>query len=311
MDINKKKISLNQRESDKRRLINNDLRSFRDFEEGIRNVRTPSDTEVKRLFHLIRKGGADNATPEDRAAAEKAKARLTKGNQKFILALAKRYTNDTVVLMDLVSQGNIGLLSAISSYDESRGFKFLTHAVWHIRKEMVNFMSDGQLIRRPSDASNGNRIKDIKEEFLKTEQRMPTDDEVAQLFSEAFGNDISKADTETLSFVSIDGSYTTNDGNEMSFADCDEFTGKTCSHNDYKDVIKDEADKAIAKALIEKLDEREQGIIKMAFGIDADYAMEYEDIATIYGISKERVRQLVVSSLEKMRKAATLKRITP
>lgn len=265
------------------------------FLTRIRKSENLTQEEELKIFDVIK-----NGTEKEVADAKNA---LVTSNQRFVYAVAKRYSNDDNDVMDLVQQGNIGLLIAIDSFDVTKGNRFLTYAVHYIRREITSFItSDMNIIQKTNWAKTLYNLPKVKNEFFAKEGRYPTDDEIMDIMSSDYNLKIThEDDLRDLRIESISVSY--DDSNENTFENSTEFTNATASYNNYENVIEQENVKRMCKCLMNSLSEIEQKVIKMAFGIDSDYAISPEVISEYIGLTAERVRQIINTSLMKMRQS--------
>ena len=261
-----------------------------------KDIRIPSQVEENRLFWIIRHG--------DKAAADKARERLVKSHQRFVFAIAKRYSNDKDVVMDLVQEGNIGLLVAINTFNPDKGYKFLTYAVHYIRREMTNYLtSDANLVHKPNHQKTSRFIRKVNNDFLVNENRAPTEHELMDIITDEYDFKVSDvSDMYDIDVISIDGTVNTGNGSEMEVSDLSEYNNATASYNEYNEISDKEYNKERVKAYLSKLKDRERYIVSKFFGIDQEYETPLEDIADELGMTKERARQLVEESLKKLHK---------
>lgn len=269
--------------------------SLKSYLTEIRNHRIISQTETDRLFWLMRNGS--------KKEADKARERLVKSNQRFVYALAKRYTSDEDIVMDLVQEGNVGLLIAIQTYEPNKGYKFLTYAVHYIRREMTEYLtSNTSLIQKTNLVRTATLVPKVKRDFFTKEQRNPTDDEVKLILEDEYGLKVNEtSDVYDLNILSIDSTMLQSDGDEMSKDNLTEYNDATASHNTYLDTMDNDRDKALVNAYLSTLPKRDSEIIKKAYGIGYDYEHSYDEIADEMHITKERVRQIINATLENLR----------
>lgn len=269
--------------------------SLKSYLTEIRNHRIISQTETDRLFWLMRNGS--------KKEADKARERLVKSNQRFVYALAKRYTSDEDIVMDLVQEGNVGLLIAIQTYEPNKGYKFLTYAVHYIRREMTEYLtSNTSLIQKTNLVRTATLVPKVKRDFFTKEQRNPTDDEVKLILEDEYGLKVNEtSDVYDLNILSIDSTMLQSDGDEMSKNNLTEYNNATASHNTYLDTMDNDRDKALVNAYLSTLPKRDSEIIKKAYGIGYDYEHSYDEIADEMHITKERVRQIINATLENLR----------
>ena len=229
----------------------------------------------------------------DKIALEK----LIRANLRFVVSVAKQYQNQGLSLPDLINEGNLGLIKAAQRFDETRGFKFISYAVWWIRQSILLAISEkSRIIRLPHNQStNLNNLKKATNKFETQFERVPNDEELENLM----GIKSSKIETirqNMFKFVSTDESTDP------------ENPGNTFMDN-YQDPEQDETDRDINLAFMKKdielslsrVSEKEANIIKLYYGIGIDYPMTLDEIAHKFGMSRERVRQIKEKALRRMR----------
>ena len=234
---------------------------------------------------------------------EEAKNTLISSHQRFVYAVAKRYGNDDNVL-DLVNEGNIGLIQALDSFDSSKGNRFLSYAIWYIRREINAYLNnDNLLIRKTNNTKTVYKLSKIKEKFYAENNRYPNLDEIADILETEYGLKIKdKSDLLDVSTTSISTCF--DDEDSRAFENTPYFTDKTAVDNDYLPEMDNEFNSVASGALMSSLSEREQTIIKMAFGIGYNKEYTNAEIGEEVGMSGERVRQLKNGAIEKMKKLA-------
>ena len=205
--------------------------------------------------------------------------------------------------MDLVQEGNVGLLIAIQTYEPNKGYKFLTYAVHYIRREMTEYLtSNTSLIQKTNLVRTATLVPKVKRDFFTKEQRNPTDDEVKLILEDEYGLQVNEtSDVYDLNILSIDSTMLQSDGDEMSKDNLTEYNDATASHNTYLDTMDNDRDKALVNAYLSTLPKRDSEIIKKAYGIGYDYEHSYDEIADEMHITKERVRQIINATLENLR----------
>ena len=236
-----------------------------------REERIDCEEEV-RLARLIREGD------------QRALDRLTRANLRFVVSVAKQYQGQGLALDDLINEGNMGLITAAQKFDESRGFKFISYAVWWIRQSILQALAeDGRLVRLPlSRVVTLSQINTFLNEFLQTHEHRPTLDEIA----EGIGQPVSRvADTLTSAnrHLSVDAPITDDEGAMVDLMVSNSGTSD-------KQLIGESLACEIERVLA-KLPERESTILHMYFGIGC-HETELNEIAIKLGLSRERTRQL-------------------
>ena len=240
------------------------------------------DEEVE-LAQRIRKG--------DQAALEK----LTKANLRFVVSVAKQYQNQGLSLPDLINEGNLGLIKAAEKFDETRGFKFISYAVWWIRQSILQALAEqSRIVRLPlNQVGSLNKINKALQKFEQDNERMPSPDELAEIL------DIPRdkiADTLRVSgrHVSVDAPFV--DGEDNSLLDV---LVNNDSPNADRGLVNESLNKEIERAL-STLTEREMDIVKDFFGIGTQ-EMTLEEIGEKFGLTRERVRQIKEKAIRRLR----------
>lgn len=250
-------------------------------EIGHEGLITPAE-EVE-LAQRIRKG--------DRTALEK----LTKANLRFVVSVAKQYQNQGLSLPDLISSGNIGLLRAAEKFDETRGFKFISYAVWWIRQSILQALAEqSRIVRLPlNQVGTLNKINKELNRFEQENERRPSEEELAELL------DIPEEKVvETLKVrgghVSMDAPF--QDGEENSLLDVIPDTdGPMADQPLNQESLSKEVDRAL-----KQLQERERDILKMFFGIGCQ-EMTLEEIGARFDLTRERVRQIKEKAIRRLK----------
>ena len=241
------------------------------------------------LAQAIRRGGK---------AGQKAKEKLVNANLRFVVSVAKQYQHQGVSLSDLISEGNVGLITAADKFDETRGFKFISYAIWWIRQSILQAIADySNIIRRPqSQIAISNKIKNATNEFIQKNQRHPSADELSEIISLEIEK-IEKAIQDEAHVASIDTPISEDDTATMadSLASSSEYA--TDRHVDYESMCSD-----LKLVLASVLSDRERIIVIQSFGIGCP-ERGLEDISNELGLSRERVRQIRERGLNKIRKS--------
>ena len=251
--------------------------------------------EEKALFERIRKGD------------ESAREEIINHNQRFVFAVAKTYASDERVL-DLVNEGNIGLITAIDTYDETKGTRFLSYAVWYIRRSINAYIiNDEMLIQKTNNTKTIYHVNKIRTKFFSEHGRYPVESELLDILEEKGIKIKDPNDLYDLKLNSISTTYDDEDSN--AFENSPMFTSKTSVKNDYEYDVDSDYKAALSGALMSVLDEREKEVICYAFGIG--HVKEYTnmEIGHELGMSGERVRQIKNEALKKMREAPVERKI--
>ena len=227
----------------------------------------------------------------DRKALEK----LTKANLRFVVSVAKQYQNQGLSLPDLINEGNIGLLKAAEKFDETRGFKFISYAVWWIRQSILQAIAEqGRVVRLPlNQVGSVNRINKVLSKFEQENERRPSVDEIADktdLPHEKI-EDVLKVNTRQ---VSVDAPMADGDGTSMI-----DFMQSDSDSSTDEELLKESLRAEIASAL-SVLNDRERNVIEAFYGINQPECT-MEEIGNKYGLTRERVRQIREKAIRKLK----------
>ena len=246
------------------------------------------DQEVE-LAQIIRKGGKKG---------EEAKEKLVTANLRFVVSVAKQYQHQGVPLSDLINEGNLGLITAADKFDETRGFKFISYAIWWIRQSILQSIVEySSIVRRPqSQIAISNKIKNATNEFIQKYQRYPSAEELSDIISLEIDK-IEKAIQAEAHVASIDAPITEDEGTTM--ADMISSSSEYASDRkvDYDSMCND-----LMQVLTSILNERERIIVIQSFGIGCP-ERGLDAIGNDLGLTRERVRQIRERGLDKVRKS--------
>lgn len=239
--------------------------------------------EEVELAQRIRKG--------DRHALEK----LTKANLRFVVSVAKQYQNQGLSLPDLINEGNMGLIKAAEKFDETRGFKFISYAVWWIRQSILQAIAEqSRIVRLPlNQVGSVNKINRMLNKFEQENERRPSIDEIADSVDlpEDKIEDALKVNTR---HVSVDAPFADGDDNSL----IDILPNSDAPMAD-KALVMESLREEISRAL-RTLNERERNIIECFFGIN-NPEMTLEEIGDKFGLTRERVRQIKEKAIRRLR----------
>ena len=238
-----------------------------------------------------------------REGDEKALERLTKANLRFVVSVAKQYQNQGLALPDLINEGNFGLIKAAQKYDEIRGFKFISYAVWWIRQSIMQAISEqSRMVRVPiNQMGSANRIRKFINQFEQEHERYPSLSELTEhidLPEEKIVEALAMATTQ----VSMDAPFTSNEEGSL----LDVLPNKNAPSADDL-LVAESLSTEVANALA-SLSEREQIIIKCFFGINQP-EMSLEEIGERTGLTRERVRQIKEKAIIRLRKNSLSERL--
>lgn len=242
------------------------------------------DEEVK-LAILIKKG--------DNVALEK----LVNSNLRFVISVAKQYQGRGLKLLDLINEGNLGLIRAAKRFDETRGFKFISYAVWWIRQGIIQALTETtRMVRLPLNKINViNKITKASSNFEQTHQRLPYAEEISEMI------DVSLAEVQlcmkhSMWSMSMDETLNTERGDFTLY----DVLGSGNSNSPETGLIKDSL-RTELEGLLHILSDREIYVIKKYYGIGTKNAMGMGQIAYQLGITKERIRQIKTRALYRLR----------
>ena len=243
------------------------------------------DEEIE-LAQAIRKGGPEG---------ERAKERLVTANLRFVVSVAKQYQHQGLTLTDLIDEGNIGLVKAAEKFDETRGFKFISYAVWWIRQSILQAIAEqSRIVRLPLNQSGAlSKINQEINRFEQLHQRRPSVTELAELtqIDEAKIEQTAKADSHHMS---IDAPFGEDDDNSMADMLSSGDDTRTDKHVDYESLTSD-----LENVLRSVLKDRELKIVRECFGIGCQ-ERGLEEIGAEMGLTRERVRQIREKSIAKL-----------
>lgn len=233
---------------------------------------------------------------------ERAKEKLIKANLRFVVSVAKQYQHQGLSLTDLIDEGNIGLVKAAEKFDETRGFKFISYAVWWIRQSILQAIAEqSRIVRLPLNQVGAmSQINKVSAEFVQKNGRRPSIHEL----SEMTGIDelkIRQSQNADGHHMSIDAPFSDDDTNSMSDMLASGEDSRTDKHVDYESMASDLDD-----VLRKVLKERELKIVKQCFGIGC-HEKGLEEIGAEMGLTRERVRQICEKSIEKIRQSGNVR----
>jgi RNA polymerase primary sigma factor len=212
---------------------------------------------------------------------------LTEANLRFVVSVAKEYQGQGLPLVDLINEGNLGLIKAAERFDETRGFKFISYAVWWIRQSILQALAEhSRIVRLPLNRVGViSKIKKEAEALEKQFERSPLQDEIADCL-DMDHNEISDAIRISKRHHSLDAPF--NDQEESSLIDVIE---DDSAESPDRDLMEESLKKDI-KEVLNTLKDRERDVIKMYFGIDQEYALTLNEIGEEFNLTRERVRQI-------------------
>lgn len=277
-----------------KQITNRESQSLDKYLQEIGKVDLLTPDEEVDLAKRIREG--------DQLALEK----LTKANLRFVVSVAKQYQNQGLSLGDLINEGNLGLIKAAQRFDETRGFKFISYAVWWIRQSILQALAEqSRIVRLPLNRVGSlNKISKTFSELEQRFEREPSPDELAEVLEVTTAEVV---DTMKISgrHVSMDAPFV--QGEENSLLDVLE--------NDSEEkpdtgLMNDSLRREVQRAL-STLTQREADVITLYFGLNGEHAMTLEEIGEKFNLTRERVRQIKEKAIRRLRHTSRSKALKP
>ena len=234
----------------------------------------------------------------DQLALEK----LTKANLRFVVSVAKQYQNQGLSLPDLINEGNLGLIKAAKRFDETRGFKFISYAVWWIRQSILQALAEqSRIVRLPlNQVGSLNKIKKASSALEQKYERAPSVDEIAQKL-DLPEDKIKAAMKISTRTISMDAPLTQDE--DMKFLDV--FVNDDAPTSD-SGLIKESLAKEIQRSL-STLSEKERDVINLYYGIGMNHGLTLEEIGAKFDLTRERVRQIKEKAIRRLKHASRSK----
>jgi RNA polymerase primary sigma factor len=243
------------------------------------------DEEIE-LAQKIRKGG-----PEGEAAKDK----LVTANLRFVVSVAKQYQNQGLSLPDLINEGNLGLIKAAEKFDETRGFKFISYAVWWIRQSILQAIAEqSRIVRLPlNQVGSVNKINKVLSKFEQENERRPSVEEISEKL-DLPEEKIDEAMSVNSRHVSVDAPFVDGEDNSL----LDVLINDDAPMADKTLVM--ESLKAEINNALKMLNERERNVIEAFYGINQP-ELTLEEIGSKYNLTRERVRQIKEKAIRRLR----------
>jgi len=276
----------------------------------VRKVKTDSNRALSKYLEEI--GKFNPLTPDeeielaqkvhagDRAALKK----LTESNLRFVVSVAKDYQGQGLPLTDLINEGNLGLIKAAGRFDETRGFKFISYAVWWIRQSILQALAEhSRIVRLPLNrVGTISKITKQAEVLEQQNERAPRQDEIAHGL-EMHTNEVSDAIRISRRHQSLNAPF--RNGEKNSLIDVIQDDGQPTP--DYR--LMSESLKQEIRDALNTLKDRERDVIKMYFGIDREYALTLNEIGEKFKVTRERVRQIKEKAIRRLRHKSRSKKL--
>ncbi|MBO9152340.1 MULTISPECIES: sigma-70 family RNA polymerase sigma factor [Chitinophaga] len=250
-------------------------------------------------------GKVDLITPEEevnlairiKQGDQRALEKLTKANLRFVVSVAKQYQNQGLSLSDLINEGNLGLIKAAQRFDETRGFKFISYAVWWIRQSILQALAEqSRIVRLPlNKVGLSNKISKAYSQLEQEFEREPSPDELATIL-EINTEEVEATLGVAARHVSMDAPFI--DGEDNSLLDVLENPNAVSADEelDHHDSLRREIERSLST-----LTDRQKDVIMLYFGIGVEHPMSLEDIGEKFGLTRERVRQIKDKAITKLR----------
>lgn len=231
----------------------------------------------------------------DKVALEK----LTRANLRFVVSVSKQYQNQGLSLPDMINEGNLGLIKAAQRFDETRGFKFISYAVWWIRQSILQAIAEqSRIVRLPlNQVGSINRIKKVSSYLEQQYERPPSENEIANEL-EMPRHKVKNTMKIATKYVSMDAPMANDD--DSKFLD---FFVPTDGEDTDEALMKESLGNEIQQSLA-SLSEKERDIINMYYGIGRNYSLTLEEIGAKFNLTRERVRQIKEKAIRRLRHTA-------
>jgi RNA polymerase primary sigma factor len=235
---------------------------------------------------------------------QKALEKLTKANLRFVVSVAKQYQNQGLSLGDLINEGNLGLIKAAKRFDETRGFKFISYAVWWIRQSILQALAEqSRIVRLPLNRVGA--LNKIGKAFSTLEQEFEREPSASELAEELDMSLFEVADTLKISgrHLSMDAPFAQGEDNRLLDVIQDERTPLP-DHSLIKESLSKEVERALGT-----LTEREAEVIRLYFGLGREHSLTLEEIGEKFQLTRERVRQIKEKAIRRLRHASRSKQL--
>jgi RNA polymerase primary sigma factor len=274
-------------------ITNRESQSLEKYLQEIGKVELISPEEEVKLAIRIKQGD------------QKALDKLTKANLRFVVSVAKQYQNQGLSLPDLINEGNLGLIKAAQRFDETRGFKFISYAVWWIRQSILQALAEqSRIVRLPlNKVGLTNRIQKAFSHLEQEFEREPSAEELAELL-ELDIEEVSSTLGISGRHISMDTPLSEGEDNTLIDVMINPNAELANSNIEHKESLKMEIDRSL-----KTLTERQKEVICFFFGIGVDHPMSLEDIGEKFNLTRERVRQIKDKAITKLRSNSRSKQL--
>jgi len=253
-----------------------------------------SEEEVK-LAELIRKGDLE------------ARDKLVKANLRFVVSVAKEYQNQGMPLSDLINEGNVGLIKAAERFDGTKGFKFISYAVWWIRQSILQALAEqSRIVRMPLNRVGAlYKISKVSSMLEQEMEKRPNPEDIAQELDMS-PKEVAKTISSGRRHKSLDAPLREDEDSGSLFDIISDQNQMSPENHVMEEALKREIDRALAT-----LDPREAEIIRLYYGINRDEPMTLDEIGEEYGLTRERIRQIKEKALRRLRHTSRRRRLEP
>ena len=277
-----------------KQITNRESQSLDKYLQEIGRVDLLTPDEEVELAKSIKEG--------DQLALEK----LTKANLRFVVSVAKQYQNQGLSLGDLINEGNLGLIKAGQRFDETRGFKFISYAVWWIRQSILQALAEqSRIVRLPLNRVGSlNKISKTFSELEQKFEREPSPDELAEVLDVTTSEVV---DTMKISrrHISMDAPFVQGEANSL----LDVLENNSEVKPDFE-LMNDSLRREVQRAL-STLTQREADVIAFYFGLNGEHSMTLEEIGENFNLTRERVRQIKEKAIRRLRHTSRSKSLKP
>ena len=270
-----------------------------------RSPKRKGDYSLEQYLQEI--GEVELLTPEEeielarrvKQGDQEALEKLTKANLRFVVSVAKQYQNQGLSLGDLINEGNLGLIKAANRFDETRGFKFISYAVWWIRQSILQALAEqSRIVRLPLNRVGtmnkiGKAFSELEQEF----EREPSAEEIAEML-DISDHEVFDTLQRSAKHVSLDAPF--NDEEENRLLDILENQNQPAPDTE----LMNESLKIELNEALKTLTKREAEVVKLYFGLDSETPMTLEEIGEYFQLTRERVRQIKEKALRRLRHAS-------
>ncbi len=280
--------------SKKTRMLNNE--NTYSYDDA--NIMSIYLKEINRIPLLTEEEELDLAI-RSRDGDEFARQRMVEANLRFVVNVAKKYQNEGLPLIDLINEGNIGLMTALDKFDPDRGYRFISYAVWWIRQSIMKAINEkGRAVRLPLNRTN--ELLQMQKAQRSLMKDLETEEPTAEQIGELAGFDADHVENLlaiSRDLVSLDAPIF-NDGSASSVADFIEDDAQSP-----EDALLDSALKDDVRRLLSTLSDREREIIELRFGLEGQVPMSLKEIGELYNLTKERIRQIEKRALDRLKES--------